>query len=131
VDIAQHEAELAIMNSIQQALASRLEVQVIYDLVGEKIHDIFNAQIILISTYYLQTDTIEHRYAIERGERVFAPGQFPVRGFRNQIVQTRNPVLVNSKVAEQAALLGQSTFTGTITSKSWLGVPMLVGDLVT
>jgi aspartokinase-like uncharacterized kinase len=77
VDIAQHEAELAIMNSIQQALASRLEVQVIYDLVGEKIHDIFNAQIILISTYYLQTDTIEHRYAIERGERVFAPGQCP------------------------------------------------------
>jgi hypothetical protein len=31
--LAQREAELAIINSVQQALASHLEVQAIYDLV--------------------------------------------------------------------------------------------------
>ena len=64
-------------------------------------------------------------------ERVYAPGRFPTRGFRTQIVQTRKPVLVGTNVAEQAARLGQPTLPGTITPKTWLGVPMLVGDQVT
>jgi serine phosphatase RsbU (regulator of sigma subunit) len=130
-ELSQRDAELGIINSIQQGLASRLEVQAIYDLVGDKIRDIFNAQVVMISTYDPQTDTIEHRYAIERGERVYADGRFPNRGFRTQIVQTRQPVLVSSNVAEQAACLGQPTLPGTITPKTWLGVPMLVGDQVT
>lgn len=131
LELAQREAELNIINRIQQGLASRRDVQSIYDLVGDGIRDFFNAQVVMISTYDPQSDSIEHRYAIERGERVYAPGQFPIRGFRTQIVQTRQPVVVNTKVAEQAACLGQPTLPGTITPKSWLGVPMLVGDQVT
>jgi sigma-B regulation protein RsbU (phosphoserine phosphatase) len=130
-ELLQREMELAIINSVQQALASRLEVQAIYDLVGEKIRDIFNAEVVMISTYDTKTNSIEHRYAIERGERVYAPGQFPIRGFRTQIVLTRQPVLVGTNVAEEAARLGQPTLPGTITPKTWLGVPMLVGDQVT
>jgi serine phosphatase RsbU (regulator of sigma subunit) len=131
LELAQREAELSIINSVHQGLASRLQVQSIYDLVGDGIRDFFNAQVVMISTYDSQTGTIEHRYAIERGERVYAPGQFRPGGFRAQIVQTRQPVLVNTNVAEQAARLGQPTLPGTITPKSWLGVPMLVGDQVT
>jgi len=130
-ELAQREAQLEIINSVQQGLAARLEVQAIYDLIGDKIRDVFDAQVVMISTYDRQTDTVEHRYAIERGERVYAPGHLPIRGFRTQIVQTRKPVMVNTDVAEQAARLGQPTLPGTITPKSWLGVPMLVGDQVT
>jgi serine phosphatase RsbU (regulator of sigma subunit) len=129
--IVKREAELAIINSIQQGLSSRLEVQAIYDLVGDKICDIFNAQVVMISTYDALTETIEHRYAIEQGKRVYAQGHFPIRGFRTQIVQTKQPVLVGKDVAEKAARLGQPTLPGTITPKTWLGVPMLVGDQVT
>jgi sigma-B regulation protein RsbU (phosphoserine phosphatase) len=130
-ELAQRQAELDILNSVQQGLASHLEVQAIYDLVGDKIRDVFNAQVVMISTYDAHTLSVEHRYAIERGERVYAPGRFPVRGFRTQIVQTRKPVLANKRVAELARGLGQPTLPGTITPKSWLGVPMLVGDQVT
>ena len=129
--LAEREAELAIISSVQQALASQLDVQAIYNLVGDKIRDIFDSQVVMISTYDPQDETIEHRYAIERGEHIYAPGRYPIRGFRTQIVQTRQPVLVNSKVPEKAALLGQHTIPGTITPKSWLGVPMMVGDQVT
>ncbi|OGN93272.1 MAG: hypothetical protein A2Z71_11585 [Chloroflexi bacterium RBG_13_50_21] len=130
-ELAEREAELALINSVQQALASKLDVQAIYNLVGDKIRDIFDSQIVMISTYDQQTDTIEHRYAIERGEHIFAPGRYPIRGFRTQIVESRLPVLINTNVAEQAARLGQHTLPGTITPKSWLGVPMFVGDQVT
>ncbi len=130
-ELAEREVQLALINSVQQALASHLDVQAIYNLVGDKIRDIFDSQIVMISTYDAETETIEHRYAIERGEHIYAPGRYPIRGFRTQIVQTRQPVLVNSNVAEQAARLGQHTIPGTITPKSWLGVPMIVGDQVT
>ena len=130
-ELAEREAELAIINSVQQALASHLDVQAIYNLVGDKIRDIFDSQVVMISTYDQETDAIEHRYAIERGEHIFAPGRYPIRGFRTQIVQTREPVLVNTNVEEQATRLGQHTIPGTIMPKSWLGVPMIVGDQVT
>ncbi|MCC6297916.1 MAG: GAF domain-containing protein [Anaerolineales bacterium] len=39
----QRAAELAIINSVQEGLASKLEVQAIYNLVGDKIRDIFHA----------------------------------------------------------------------------------------
>ncbi len=130
-ELVEREAELALINSVQQALASRLDVQAIYNLVGDKIRDIFDSQVVMISTYDPQTETIEHRYAIERGEHIFAPGRYPIRGFRTQIVLTRQPVLVNTNVPELAAQLGQHTIPGTITPKSWLGVPMIVSEQVT
>ncbi len=38
----QRAAELAIINSVQQALAAELDMQAIYDVVGDKIREIFN-----------------------------------------------------------------------------------------
>ncbi len=130
-ELAEREAELSIINSVQQGLASNRDVQAIYNLVGDKIRDIFNSQVVMISTYDPATDSMEHRYAFERGEHIYAPGRQPVRGFRTQIVQTKQPVLVNTNVAKLAQQLGQPTISGTITPKSWLGVPMLVGGQVT
>lgn len=48
-ELAQRDAELGIINSIQQGLASRLEFQAIYYLVGDKIREIFNAHVVMIS----------------------------------------------------------------------------------
>jgi sigma-B regulation protein RsbU (phosphoserine phosphatase) len=129
--LAQREAELQIINSVQLGLLEHLDGQSIYNLVGDKIRDIFQAQVVMISTYDPQTETIEHRYAIEDGQRILAPGRYPIRGFRIWVVERRKPVVVNTQVAELAAQLGQPTLPGTITPKTWLGVPMIVGDQVT
>lgn len=40
--------ELAIITSVQQGLASKLDMQAIYDLVGDKMQEIFDAQSLLI-----------------------------------------------------------------------------------
>jgi serine phosphatase RsbU (regulator of sigma subunit) len=130
-ELAERETELALISSVQLALASKLDVQSIYNLVGDTIRDIFDSQVVMISTYFPNDETIEHRYAIERGEHIYAPGRYPIRGFRTKIVQTRQPVLVNTNVGELAASLGQHTIPGTLTPKSWLGVPMIVGEQVT
>ncbi|MFN2119998.1 MAG: GAF domain-containing sensor histidine kinase, partial [Anaerolineales bacterium] len=128
--LAHREAELAILGSVQSGLAAHLEVQAIYDLVGDGIRDLFDSQVVMISTYDPSSQTVEHRYAIERGERIHAPGPRPPGGFRTQIIETRRSMLVNSNVEELAARLDQPTIPGTLTPKSWLGVPMLVGGHV-
>ena len=43
-------AELAIINSVQQGLAAKLDMQSMYDLVGDKMPEIFDAQVVDIST---------------------------------------------------------------------------------
>ena len=42
----QRAAELAIINSVQSGLAGRLDSQQMYDLVGDKIQEIFDAQVV-------------------------------------------------------------------------------------
>ena len=122
--------KLAIINNVQQSLATKLDVQSIYNLVGDTFRELFNAQVVMISTYDPQSNTIVHRYAIEHGRRVFSPGTHPPGGFRAKIIETQKPLLVNANIAEEATRLGQPTLPGTITPKSWLGVPMLVSDQV-
>ena len=39
-------AELAIINSVQEGLAAKLDMQAMYDLVGDKIQEIFDAQVV-------------------------------------------------------------------------------------
>lgn len=129
--LKQREDELAILTGVQLRLADRLEVQAIYDLVGDRIREIFDPDVVMLSTYDAVTHSVEHRYAIEMGERIYAPGHLPPGGFRSHIIEKRTPLLVNTNVAELAARFGQPTIQGTVTPKSWLGVPMLVGDQVT
>jgi len=70
--LAQREAELAVINSVQQGLASKLDMQAIYDLVGDKIRDIFDAQAVLIATLD-QKPEIEHfNYGYEKGKRFYS-----------------------------------------------------------
>ena len=47
----QRNAELALINSVQAALAGELELQAIYDLVGDKIQEVFDAQVVDIGIY--------------------------------------------------------------------------------
>ena len=39
-------AELAIINGVQQGLAAQLDMQAMYDLVGDKIREVFDAQVV-------------------------------------------------------------------------------------
>jgi PAS domain S-box-containing protein len=127
----QRAAELQIINSVQAGLASKLEVQAIYDLVGDKVRDIFDAQSVGITTYDWEAGVTCPRYAIEKGRRVsdevrpLLPG-----GLYEHLRRTRKPVLVNENAAERMTELGLTVHAGTEMPKSMLWVPMIVGDEV-
>ena len=43
----QRNAELALINSVQDAIAGELDPQAIYDAVGDRIRDVFDAQVVV------------------------------------------------------------------------------------
>ena len=69
--LEQRANELAIINSVQSGLAAQLDIQSIFDLVGDRVRETFNAQSVGISTYDRTTNLVHWRYIWEKGERQF------------------------------------------------------------
>src|SRR5207253_3149155 len=58
----QRTAELAVINSVQEGLAKELDMDAIYTMVGERIRNLFDAQVVGISTFNLEEETEEFKY---------------------------------------------------------------------
>ena len=78
----QRAAELAIINSVQQALAAELNMQGIYDAVGDKIREIFKKADWASASTTRRPDMVHFPYAYEKGKRIdIAPYPLPQAGF--------------------------------------------------
>ena len=93
----QRNAELAVINSVQESLVAQMDMQGIYDLVGEKMREIFNAQVIDIVTYDKKTNSIEDRYSYEKGDRTLLGTREP-KGFRKHVIQSGQMLVINKDV---------------------------------
>lgn len=127
--VEQHASELALINSVQEGLSSKLDMQGIYDLVGDKLRDTFNAQVVMISQYNPNTQKLFHHYAIERGQHLHIQGWQPLDSSRAEIVRTGKPFMINLDQINEVVDTGKMwVVPGTELPKTWLGVPMLVGN---
>ncbi len=77
----QRNAELALINDVQRGLAENLEMQAMYDLVGDRIQEIFDAQVVDIEILDAAAERIHFAYEIERGVR-FHDEPIEIIGFR-------------------------------------------------
>jgi sigma-B regulation protein RsbU (phosphoserine phosphatase) len=131
----QRNAELQIINSVQEGLASKLDMQSIYDMVGDKIRDVFDAQGVTIAGYDPSTNLLHYRYSIQEGERIkYEPTPLSDKGFRAHIIRTRQPLRLDDVEVQSAAYgsFKMQPASNPVTSKSdapksWLGVPLLLG----
>jgi len=126
----QRTAELAVINSVQDALAKEMDIQAIYDLVGNRIRDLFNAQAVGIATFDHVKELEIHNYLIEKGERYY-PAPRPLNILRKHLIATREKILINKNFEEVAATFGMKKIPGTEQPKSALYVPLVIGERVT
>ncbi|MDP9300662.1 MAG: GAF domain-containing protein, partial [Actinomycetota bacterium] len=120
-------AELAIINGVQQGLAAQLDMQTMYDLVGNKVQEIFDAQVVDIGIIDPGDGLIHFPYTIERDVR-FPDEPQPLTGFRKQVVETREPLLINDHALERAVAIGQPKVIQGEQPQSILFAPLIVGD---
>src|SRR5204863_9273355 len=65
----QRNAELALINDVQRGLAENLDMHSMYDLVGDRIQSIFDAQVVDIGILDSSDGLIHFPYGIEKGVR--------------------------------------------------------------
>jgi GAF domain-containing protein len=127
----QRNAELAIINSVQAALAAELNIQGIYDAVGDKIREIFGNRDMSIRVFDAKTGLLHHPYLYENGRRLTPdPIRMGDKGFTAHVMRTREPLVINQNMAQAAEHYGTTPLPGTEMEKSVVLVPLIVGDQV-
>ncbi|MCE9644662.1 MAG: GAF domain-containing protein [Chloroflexi bacterium] len=122
-------AELAIINSVQAALAAELNIQGIYDAVGDKIREIFHNTDMNIRIQDPQTNMTHYPYMYEKGERLFIePQPYREQGFTHHVLRSRETVVINENLLEEEKKYGSFTLPGTESEKSVVFVPLVTGE---
>jgi PAS domain S-box-containing protein len=122
-------AELAIINSVQAALAAELNIQGIYEAVGDKIREIFHNADVDIRIYDPQTGLLHIPYTLEKGQRIaITPIPLTDKGISAHVLRTRETLVFNENLEVETDKYGSYTIPGTQAEKSAIYVPLIAGD---
>lgn len=128
----QRNAELAVINSVQQGLVAQMDLQSIYDLVGDQIRDLFEAQVVAIATLDPDQGIEYFKYLYEDGKRHYMSHR-PLDKIRLRLIKTRRMILINENAAEAfTTITGEAptAVPGTLFPKSMVFVPLVIGEMV-
>ncbi len=127
----QRAAELAVINSVQQALAAELNIQGIYDAVGDKIREIFGQRDLSIRVFDRANRATHYPYTYEGGQRLTVESTPMIEyGYAAHVMRTRETIVVNEDIAAADAKYGGVMVAGTQDEKSLVFVPLLAGGEV-
>ncbi|MEO8344544.1 MAG: GAF domain-containing protein, partial [Betaproteobacteria bacterium] len=126
----QRAAELAIVNSVQRALAGELNMQGVYEAVGDKIREVFRGSFLSIRVYDARTDLMHYPYLYYGGSnRQHAPDPLGDVGFGVHVMRTRETLVINENLEQEAQKYGSySLVEGHALPKSQVMVPLVTGD---
>jgi GAF domain-containing protein/DNA-binding response OmpR family regulator/tetratricopeptide (TPR) repeat protein len=125
----QRNAELAVINSIQDGMAAELDFQAIVDLVGDKIREVFGVGDLGIRWWDEKTGLAHFLYEYEHGKRLtLAPLKIDKEKRSFQALRSRQVVLANNRAESDA--WGLSVIDGTDSSLSCVMVPIFTGDRI-
>jgi len=122
-------AELAIVNSVQRGLAAELEMQAMYEIVGERASDVFDTHVVDIVTFDRAENLMHFPFILERGVR-FPDEPREIFGFRRQVMETNQPVVVTHDLVTRAAEAGQPARLFGEPAKSAIYAPLALGGEV-
>ena len=121
-------AELAIINEVQRGLAEQLDMQAMYEVVGEKIQEIFDAQVADIGIYDHAAEVTHYPYAIERGER-YPDEAVPFNEITRAFIAGRRTVVHDDIPAYEREHGAMPVIQGE-PALSMVRVPLMIGDEV-
>ena len=129
LQLSQRVEELAVINSVQDALVREMDMQAIYELVGSRIRDVFNSQVVVIATFDHENNQERFNYLIEKGQRSYPPPR-PLDKLRQYLIQTKQKIIINSDTQNAMKKFGLEVLPGTETPKSAVFVPLTIGDKI-
>jgi signal transduction histidine kinase/DNA-binding response OmpR family regulator len=129
----QRAAELAILNSVGEAMGQSLDVKNVTYIVGEKVRGIFKAEVVDILLYDSDTRMLQLTYSFS-DDKYFEnePPWVLGEGLTSKVILTRQPLLLHSakEMDEHGAAAYVTAPEGEQDPESYMGVPIIVGDKV-
>jgi signal transduction histidine kinase/DNA-binding response OmpR family regulator len=125
----QRNAELAVINSIQQGMAGSLDFGGIVDLVGDKLREVFRSDDLTIKWFDAETQTNEDLYCREHGQplpllrRTVQPG-----GAMDRLLNRREVLVAGTR--DEMDAQGFILHPGTDPSLALMAVPIVTADRV-
>ncbi len=133
----QRTRELAILNSISEAMVKTLDLKTLMRLVGDKMREIFDADSTLIMLLDRHTNLINVPYEFDRNEGGYIDyvEPFPLgTGLSSKVITTGQPLMLGSleqELANGAYFPPEIIEKGSgFFSQSWLGVPVIAKEQV-
>jgi len=121
--------ELAVLNELSQALAARLDVEQVLDETYRGASRLVDTTNFYIALYDSDKDAVTFALDVTEG-KVQKPHatRWTGKGLTEYIIHNQRPLLIQENLPEQMEELGIEHIGRN--ALSWLGVPMLIGDLV-
>jgi GAF domain-containing protein/DNA-binding response OmpR family regulator/anti-sigma regulatory factor (Ser/Thr protein kinase) len=123
----QRNAELAVINSIQDGLAARLDVRSIYEMVGIQVAEIFPGHGVSLHSYDPATDMVEPMFILEKGVRRY-PRPLHPGPFGRRIMEANKPLMISSRKEYES--LGAFTIEGTEPDQSGIHALLVVNNRI-
>jgi signal transduction histidine kinase/CheY-like chemotaxis protein/transcriptional regulator with GAF, ATPase, and Fis domain len=135
--LEQHNAALATLNRVSEAMTKTLDVKTLTRLVGDQMRAIFDVDSSLIMLLDSQTNLIHVPYEYDRNEGGYIDyvEPFPLgTGLSSKVITTGQPLMAGTleeEVANGAYFPPEIIEKGSgFYSQSWLGVPIMASDQV-
>jgi len=119
-------AELEVVNRVSQAASQLLRLETLLRMVGRQVYGVLHQTDVSIGLFDEAENRLSFPYVLQGGEEGERPDISASDGLESVVIRGRQPLLLTEAVGQQAAELGVR-LPGE-PPKSWLGVPMLVGD---
>ena len=116
-------SELEIINNVQAGLVARVAMDEIHNLVGDRVQEIFDAEVVTINRYDLENQLNHYEYTVEKGERLTVPPQ-PFNLIIEDFIANKTTMLINQGVAERMDAAGAPVVAGEA-PLSILAVPLM------
>jgi GAF domain-containing protein len=119
-------AELEVVNRVSQAASQLVNLDSLYRIVDSQLGRVLGDADLMIALFDAASDTITIPF-LSKGGEISKLEATPVgEGLISIVIRSRQPLLLAEDVERAAAVLGAKT-VGRL-PRSWLGVPMLLGE---
>jgi signal transduction histidine kinase/DNA-binding response OmpR family regulator len=129
----QRAAELAILNSVSDAMGQTLDVETVTHVVGDKVRDIFKADVVDVLLFDQAARRVQLAYSFFDGQYYEDEPPWELgEGLTSEVIISRQPLLLST--AREMEVRGAAAYLNSPKNgrdpESYLGVPILVGDKV-
>jgi len=133
IETEQRAAELAILNSVGDAMGQSLDVKNVTYIVGEKVRGIFKADVVDIILYEPQTHILHLEYSYCAGQYFENEPAWELgEGLASKVILKRQPLLLHTakEMDDNGSAAYVTAPVGEQNPESYMGVPIIVGDKV-